>query len=109
MSSFLYGYKYKMINARKNISVEVKLYLGPLLKNPYTLQVLAINPITFEILLSDQSIWKCDPSQYYLFDKWLAGDGVIVGTNVKGWFNSCYDNLLINVNLLNEIRSNKVE
>lgn len=109
ISFHLRGYKYKMINKRKNTCAEVKLYLGPLLNNPYSLQILSLNPITLEVMLSDNSIWKCDPSQYYLFDKWLAGDGIIVGTNVKGWFNASYNNLLINVNLLEEIRSNRIE
>lgn len=109
ISNHLYGYKYKMINTKTNTSIDVKLHLGPILTNPCTLQVIAINPITYEVILSDNSVWQCDPYQYYLFDRWLIGDGIIVGTNVKGWFNSSYDNILINVNLLEEIRSNRVE
>lgn len=110
ISSYFFGYKYKMINVSTNASVEVKLSLGPILTNPYTLLISSINPVTYEVLLSDNSLWQCDPSQYYLFDKWLPGDGIIVGTNVKGWFfNKSYDNILINVNLLQEIKANKVE
>lgn len=109
ISSYFCGYKYKMVNARTNTAIEVKLHLGPMLNNPYTLQIAALNPITHEIILTDNSLWQCDPLQYYLFEKWLPGDGIIVGTNIKGWFNKTYDNMLINVNLLQEIRSNRVE
>lgn len=109
MSSFLYGYKYKMINARTNAAVEVKLHLGPILTNPYTLQIAYLNPVTYQVILSDNSLWQCDSSQYYLFNKWLPGDGIIIGTNVKGWFTSPNENILINVNLLDEIRANRVE
>jgi len=109
ISSTFYGYKYKMVNARTNTAIEVKLHLGPLLDSPYTLQVAAMNSLTFEIILTDNSLWQCDPSQYYLFDKWLPGDGIIVGTNTKGWFNKSYDNLLINVNLLQEVRSKRIQ
>ncbi len=109
MSSFLYGFKYKMINAKTNSSVEIKLQLGPILNNPFTVQVAALNPLTYQVILTDNSLWQCDPSQYSIFNKWLPGDGIIIGTNVKGWFNSSYENLLININLLQEIRSTRVE
>jgi hypothetical protein len=105
MSSFFYGYKYKMINTRTNSFVEVKLHLGPILNNPSTLQIAEIIEANHQIILSDNSVWHCDPSQYYIFNKFLPGDGIIIGTNVKSWFNSSYDALLINVNLLQEIRS----
>jgi len=109
ISSYFYGYKYKMVNARTNSAIEVKLQLGPLLDNPYTLQVAALNSFSYEVILTDNSLWQCDPTQYYLFEKWLPGDGIIIGTNTKkGWFNS-YENLLINVNLLQEVRSNRIE
>jgi len=109
LSSHLFGYKYKMINSRTNTSIEVKMNLGPILNNPYTLQIVTLNPITYEVILSDNSIWHCDPSQYHLFNKWIIGDGIIIGTNVKGWFNNSYKNLLINVNLLQEIRTNRIQ
>ncbi|MBN2479540.1 MAG: hypothetical protein JXA94_04870 [Parachlamydiales bacterium] len=109
ISSYFQGYKYKMINARTNTAIEVILELSPILENPYTIQVVALNPMTYEVLLSDNTYFKCDPSQYYLFQKWIPGDLIIVGTNLKkGWFNS-FDNILINVNLLQEIKAQRLE
>jgi hypothetical protein len=107
--SSYFGYKYKMLNARTNTTIEVKLFLGPVLDNSYTLQIVALNAITHEIILSDNTLWQCDPSQYDLFNKWAPGDAIIVGTNVKGWFNNSYENLLININLLQEIKANRLE
>lgn len=108
-SSYFHGFKYKMVNARTNTAIEVSLHLGPILENPYTLQVAAINPTTSEVILSDNSLWQCDPSQKSLLDKWIATDGVIIGTNSKGWFNNTYENILINVNMLQEIKANRKE
>ena len=98
-----------MINARSNTYIEVKLSLGPVLDNPYTLQVVAINPLTYEVVLSDGSFWKCDSSQYYLFNKWLVGDGIIIGRNLKKGWCSSYENFLINVNMLQNVRSQRLE
>lgn len=109
ISSFFQGYKYKMYNSRTNTTIEVKIHLGPVLNNPYTLQIAALNPRTYEVVLSDNSLWQCNPSEYKLFNKWLPGDGIIVGSNVKGWFNTTYDNILINVNMLEEIKANRLE
>jgi len=108
-SSYFYGYKYKMINTRTGSAIEVKLHLSPILDNPYTLQVVAIDPTTSEIILSDNSLWQLDPSQKKLLMKWTTKDVIIIGTNSKGWFNNSYDNILINVNWLQEIRANRVE
>lgn len=108
-SSYFNGYKYKMVNARKNTAIEVKLQLGPILDNPYTLQIAAINPTTQEVILSDNSLWRLDPSQRKLLAKWIATDGIIIGTNVKSWFNNSYDYILINVNMLEEIKANRIE
>ena len=110
-SSYFHGYHYKMINVQTNADVEVKLHLGPILENPYTLLVAAINPSTCEIILSDNSLWQLDPSQRKLWSKWLVSDGIIVGTNVKGWYNNSYDNILINVNIKDNpnIRANRAE
>lgn len=108
-SSYFQGFRYKMINAKTNTSIEVKLHLGPILQNKYTLQVAAINPSTCEVIFTDNTLWQCNPSEYYLLDKWLIGDTIIVGTNTRGWFNNTYDNMLINVNLLQEIKANRVE
>ncbi len=108
-SSYFGGYRYKMINARTNTEIEVKLHLGPILDNPYTLQIAAINPTTNEIILSDNSLWKCDPSQRKLLSKWIASDCIIIGSNPKGWFGGFYENILINVNMLQEIKANRLE
>ncbi|NGX34432.1 MAG: hypothetical protein K1060chlam1_00785 [Candidatus Anoxychlamydiales bacterium] len=112
-SSYFHGYKYKMINANTNTSVEVKMQLNPISDNPYTLQIAAINPTTCEVILTDNSLWECDPSQKRLLEKWIAQDGIIIGTNSKGWFNNTYDNFLINVRIkdyaLQEIKANRVE
>ncbi|KKL67463.1 hypothetical protein LCGC14_2134770, partial [marine sediment metagenome] len=57
----------------------------------------------------DNSLWQLDPSQKKLLLKWIATDGIIIGTNAKGWFNNSYENLLINVNMLQEIKANRIE
>lgn len=108
-SSYFQGYRYKMVNVKTNTAIEVKLHLGPILQNQYTLQVAAINPHTCEVIFTDNTLWQCNPSEYYLLDKWLVGDAIIVGTNSRGWFNNTYDYMLINVNLLQEIKANRVE
>jgi len=108
-SSYFQNYLYKMINAKTNTSIEVKLHLGPILQNKYTLQIAAINPYSCEVIFTDNTLWQCNPSEYYLLDKWLVGDAIIVGTNTKGWFNNTYDYMLINVNLLQEIKANRIE
>ena len=108
-SSYFNGYGYKMVNTRTGSAIEVKLHLSPILDNPYTLQVAAINPTTSEVILSDNSMWQLDPSQKKILMKWIASDVIIVGTNSKGWFNNSYENILINVNMLQEIKANRVE
>ncbi|MFA6119046.1 MAG: hypothetical protein WCT85_06755 [Parachlamydiales bacterium] len=107
-SSYFYGYKYKMINAKTDEQIEVKLDLGPVLGNPSTLQITEVNFLSKEVSLNDNSIWKLSPSQGYILEKWLPGDGIIVGTNTKNWRNH-YENILINVNMLTEIKCNKVK
>ncbi|MFA6119045.1 MAG: hypothetical protein WCT85_06760 [Parachlamydiales bacterium] len=110
ISSYFYGYKYKMINAEKNTSIDVKLNLGPLLNNPKTLKVLAIDFESNEITLSDATLWKCNNTDLYMLQKWLKDDGIIVGTNTKGYlFNRSQENILINVNMLQEIRVSRLK
>jgi len=108
-TSYFHGYTYKMINVKRNTAIEVYLDLGPILENQNTLQIAAINPTTCEIILTDNSLWRCDPSQRSLLVKWESKHGIIIGTNKKGWFKSPYDNILIDVYRLEDIRATRVE
>ena len=109
LSSWFSNYKYKLVNARTNTFIEVQLQLGPILDNPNTLFVVGLNPITYEVLLSDDSCWRVDPAQYYIFNKWLINDVVIVGKTKLGWRNSPYENILLNVNMYKNVRSQRLE
>ncbi|NGX62966.1 MAG: hypothetical protein KR126chlam6_00370 [Candidatus Anoxychlamydiales bacterium] len=107
--SYFHGYRYKMINIKRNTSIEVALNLGPILENQKTLLIAAINPTTCEIILTDNSLWKCDPSQKSLLAKWESIQAIVIGTNKKGWIKSPYDNILINTPRLEEIRATRIE
>ena len=110
IASYFLGYTYKMINTYTKTYIEVKLHLGPLLDNPLTLQVKNINTISDEIVLSDNSYWQIDSSDSALFNKWLIGDTIIAGTNENpGWFHRSYKNILINVNLLEDVRAKRLD
>lgn len=110
ISSYFLGYKYKMINAENNTSIAVKLNLGPVLTNPKTLLVQTIDLDTNEVVLSNNTLWQCDSSDHFLLEKWLPSDAIIIGSNSKGFFyNRKYDNILINVNMLQEIKANRIK
>ncbi|OGN65521.1 MAG: hypothetical protein A2888_00570 [Chlamydiae bacterium RIFCSPLOWO2_01_FULL_28_7] len=109
LSYWFGGYGYKMINKRRNTYIEVKISQAPRLDSPYLLLVKYIDPMNKEIILSDNSVWSIDTSQSSLFYKFLENDAVIVGRNIKhGWFYS-YENILINVNMLQNLRANRVK
>lgn len=50
ISSFFYGYKYKMTNLKTNTYIEVKLNLGPILTNPLTLFISSINYYSNQVI-----------------------------------------------------------
>ncbi len=96
--SWFNSYNYKMINQNTNTFIEVKLHLGPLLDNPYTLQVISISKN--EIILSDNTRWTVRYSDRDLLNDWLLEDGVIVGSDFTiKWFSSSLETILINVNM----------
>ena len=109
VSSWFHGYNFKMTNLNTNKYIETKLFLGPLLDNPNTLQVVSIDPYYKEVGLSDNSFWKVDSSDFYLLDKWLIGDGIIIGRNYRKRWHSTSDKILINVNLLKTVKCHRVQ
>ncbi|NGX56655.1 MAG: hypothetical protein K1060chlam5_00898 [Candidatus Anoxychlamydiales bacterium] len=109
VSSWIYGYNYKMINKNTNTAVEVKLHLLPKLNNPYILFVSYIDPIRKEVGLSDGTFWKIDSSQFYLINKWELNDSVVVGSNLyKRWYSN-QECILINVAIRSDVRADQVE
>ncbi len=110
ISSWLYGYKYKLVNFNKDTQVEVMIDLGPKYENPNTLQITSLDPYLHEIRLTDGSCWQYDPQDYYIIKQWLINDVIILGTNAyKSWFSPNYDNIMININMMHQTKVNRVE
>jgi hypothetical protein len=111
ISTWFYGYDYKLINKTRNIAVEAKLNLLPKLPqyNPYAIVVTYFDPIRYELYLSDDTIWKIDPYDYPLLSKWLIGDSIIVGSNLYKKWNSNQEFILINACIKKSIKADQVQ
>jgi len=90
------SYDYRIINRNTGSSVAVNLLQGPVLDDPHSRQIAAIDLQAGIVILSPDDLhWSISSRDRYQLDKWVPGDYVIVGINT-GW-DSSFANILINV------------
>ena len=89
--------RYELQDLTADKTSPARLMLGPVRNNPNTHIIEAINYDTKQILLENGSLWDISYSNSSIFDKWLAGDLVILGTNAEHYY-SAYSYILINTN-----------
>lgn len=101
-TSWFSSHAYRLINQFTGSSVEVNLYLGPIMNGPYTHY---INWIDYygAVMLTDGSQWQISSRDLSVFRCWAYDDTIIVGTN-SGWDGSC-NAILINVTMNNFVRA----
>ena len=90
------NYQYYFYNSNTKTSVEVNLVTAPIPYGPYTYSLHAFDKNKKRIILSDGSCWEIDPEDSAIFERWRAGDLVIMGRHI--YIFSLYDYILINVN-----------
>ncbi|MBI3901188.1 MAG: hypothetical protein HY324_03435 [Chlamydiia bacterium] len=98
--SWFSSYKYRLVNQQTGITLEAKLFLGPIERGLNTLYITHLDPHQGYIHLTsgtgEMTRWEIALSDRNAFSKWRLGDAVIVGQN-SSWDRSC-ESFLINVN-----------
>ncbi len=93
---WLSSYDFRIINRNTGSSVAVNLSQGPVLNDPHSRLVAAIDMNEGIVILAPDDLhWLISPCDRYQLGNWLPGDYVIVGINT-GW-DSSFANILINV------------
>lgn len=103
-SSFFSLYDYKMINRSTGAEVKANLLLQPVLGAADTYQITGFNDNYDYIYLNDGSVWAISPYDHALYNKWMIGDLIIVGSN-SGWDRHSRPNVLINATYNSYIRT----
>lgn len=99
-------YDYKIINKADGTTVYANLFIGPVIEGEHTHRIIEIDYLREKIILEDYSHWRICSADLYLFEKWALEDTVIIGMN-SGWYSSCCEFILINVNMNNFIRASQ--
>ena len=94
---FFSFYYFTLQNITTGTNSLANLKLWPIRSNPNTHVIEAINYTTGQVILEDGSLWEISSSGSYIFDKWQAGDLVIIGSNTNHYYSS-YKYILINTN-----------
>lgn len=89
-------YKYKFYNATRWESIEVDITDSPILESPYLRVIMDINIQRGYLTLNDGSLWELNAADHKVWNKWIIGDIVIIGTN-DALFSLFRPNILINV------------
>lgn len=108
-SSWFSSNKFVLANQNLSSTVETTLIAGPVIGNPYTLQIIEIDYFNNIVYLSDNSKWYTCPSDNATLSQWQIGDYIIVGSN-SSWlcFYSYSDkHILINSNMYNYVRADQ--
>jgi hypothetical protein len=93
-------YSYKIQNLATNEFIEVDLKLSPVIDSEYSHQILSIDFISCEVILSDNSVWNFNVNDAYKYKKWAIGDLIIIGMNEKSFLYS-EEFILVNANMNN--------
>jgi len=103
--SFLSEYNYYVVNKATGSYVAADLILGPIAFGSYTHWIIGMDYTSGHVYLENGSTWTISSNDLFIFNDWAINDTIILGSN-DSWF-SCYDNLLINVNMNNYVRARK--
>lgn len=94
---------YYMLNLNTGTNVCVALALGPILNNPHSKFIAAIDCEQGVLALTDASKWVVSSDDLALFRQWAINDCIIVGQN-ETYF-SRYEAVLINSNMNHSVRA----
>ncbi len=96
-SNYYSIYDYEMHNLTTLDVVECDLLSGPYYYSPYRLEIVGIDYLLDEVILSDGTLWDISLWDWDIVNSWFLGDSIIVGVN-DSYINPY---ILINVNCNN--------
>lgn len=95
-------YRYIVVNQYLGTQIEVNMTYGPVITNPLSLRVIAIDYLKGEVYLNDNSRWLICGDDSRILNQWIEGDYIVIGTNDNVGYCSLR-NILINSNMYDHV------